>query len=85
MAASSDKDAPRGLDFLMSRNRLNVAISRAQCMAYPVCASQLLDLSASTVEHMRLANALCRIEKLVPAAHAVGIPERAEKLWSEIS
>lgn len=30
MASSSGADAPRGIDFLMSRNRLNVAVSRAQ-------------------------------------------------------
>ena len=34
MASSSGEDVPRGLDFLLSRNRLNVAISRAQCLAY---------------------------------------------------
>ena len=33
MASSSSDDVPRGLDFLFSRNRLNVAISRAQCLA----------------------------------------------------
>jgi uncharacterized protein len=64
MASSSGEDAPRGIDFLMSRNRLNVAVSRAQCLAYLVCAPQLLDVSAKTVEHMRLANALCRFVEL---------------------
>jgi superfamily I DNA and/or RNA helicase len=64
MASSSDKDAPRGIDFLMSRNRLNVAVSRAQCLAYLVCAPQLLDVDCKTVEHMRLANALCRFVEL---------------------
>jgi uncharacterized protein len=64
MAASSDKDAPRGIDFLMSRNRLNVAVSRAQCLAYLVCAPQLLDVDCKTVEHMRLANALCRFVEI---------------------
>jgi predicted RecB family nuclease len=64
MASSSDKDAPRGIDFLMSRNRLNVAVSRAQCLAYLVCAPQLLDVECRTVEHMRLANALCRFVEL---------------------
>ena len=34
MATSSGEDVPRGLEFLFSRNRLNVAISRAQCLAY---------------------------------------------------
>ncbi len=37
MASSSGEDVPRGLDFLFSRNRLNVAISRAQCLAYRRC------------------------------------------------
>jgi hypothetical protein len=54
----------RGLDFLFSRNRLNVAISRAQCLAYLVCALALLDVDWKTVEQMRLANALCRFVEL---------------------
>ena len=33
-----------GLDFLMSRNRLNVAVSRAQCLAYLVCSPRLLEV-----------------------------------------
>jgi len=48
----------------MSRNRLNVAVSRAQCLAYLVCAPTLLDVSAKTVEHMRLATAHCRFVEL---------------------
>jgi uncharacterized protein len=36
LAASSAGDAPRGADFLLNRNRLNVAISRAQWAAYLV-------------------------------------------------
>ena len=55
---------PRGIDFLMSRNRLNVAVSRAQCLAYLVCAPALLDVDCKTAEHMRLANALCRFVEL---------------------
>src|SRR5205823_14067203 len=34
MASSSGEDVPRGMEFLFSRNRLNVAISRAKCLAY---------------------------------------------------
>ena len=64
MASSSGADAPRGIDFVMSRNRLNVAVSRAQCLAYLVCAPALLDVECKTVEHMRLANALCRFVEL---------------------
>jgi predicted RecB family nuclease len=64
MASSSGEDVPRGLDFLFSRNRLNVAISRAQCLACLVCSPRLLDASCRTVEQMRLANALCRFVEL---------------------
>ena len=64
MASSSGDDVPRGLDFLFSRNRLNVAISRAQCLAYLVASPRLLDASCRTVEQMRLANALCRFVEL---------------------
>ena len=60
MASSSSEDVPRGLDFLFSRNRLNVAVSRAQCLAYVVASPRLLEASCKTVEQMRLVNALCR-------------------------
>ncbi len=73
MASSSGADAPRGIDFLLSRNRLNVAISRAQCLAYLVCSPTLLDVDCKTIEHMRLANALCRLTELAePSSAAVG-------------
>jgi predicted RecB family nuclease len=64
MASSSGDDVPRGLDFLLSRNRLNVAISRARCLAYLVASPRLLEVNAHTIEHMRLANALCRFVEL---------------------
>jgi uncharacterized protein len=64
MASSSGEDIPRSLEFLLSRNRLNVAISRARCLAYLVCSPRLLEVDARTVEHMRLANALCRFVEL---------------------
>ena len=64
MASSGGDDVPRGLEFLFSRNRLNVAISRAQCFAYLVCSPRLLDANCRTVEQMRLANALCRLVEI---------------------
>jgi predicted RecB family nuclease len=64
MASSSGDDVPRGLEFLLSRNRLNVAISRAQCLAYLVCSPRLLEVNCRTIEQMRLANALCRFVEL---------------------
>ena len=64
MASSSGEDIPRGLGFLLSRNRLNVAISRAQALAYLVCSPRLLEVDCKTIPHMRLANALCRFVEL---------------------
>ncbi len=64
LASSSGEDVPRGLEFLLSRNRLNVAISRARCLAYLVCSPRLLEVNARTIEQMRLANALCRFVEL---------------------
>ena len=37
---------PRTSDFLFSKNRLNVAISRARCLAYVICTDELLDTRA---------------------------------------
>ncbi|KUI15391.1 hypothetical protein AU191_06650 [Mycolicibacterium acapulense] len=54
MATSTGADMVRGADFLFSRNRLNVAISRARCLAYLVCTEELLNSRARTVEEMRL-------------------------------
>jgi uncharacterized protein len=58
MASSSPDDMPRNMEFLYSINRLNVAMSRARCLAMLVCSPALLRLHCRTVPHMRLANAL---------------------------
>ena len=60
MASSSGEQVPRGLEFLFSRNRLNVGVSRARCLAYVVASPRLLEADCKTVEQMRLVNALCR-------------------------
>jgi predicted RecB family nuclease len=67
MATSSAEDVPRTLEFLFSRNRLNVAISRAMCLAFVVASPRLLDSRARTIEQMRLINALCRFVDLAEA------------------
>ena len=61
MTTSSGDDLPRNLEFLFSRNRLNVAVSRAQCLAVVVASPRLLDVQCRTVEQMRMVNALCRL------------------------
>src|SRR5206468_11875918 len=64
MATSSIEDVPRSLDFLFSRNRLNVAVSRAMCLACIVASPRLLESRARTIEQMRLINALCRFAEM---------------------
>jgi uncharacterized protein len=64
MTSSSPEDAPRGMDFLYSRHRLNVATSRARCVAVVVAEPALLRVRARTPAQMRLANALCQFVEL---------------------
>lgn len=64
MTTSDPEHAPRGLEFLYSRNRLNVATSRARCIAVVVASPHLLGVRARTPGQMRLANALCRFVEL---------------------
>jgi uncharacterized protein len=59
MTTSSSDTMPRTAEFLFSRNRLNVAISRARCLAYLVCTEDLLNSRARTIDEMRLISTLC--------------------------
>jgi uncharacterized protein len=59
MATSSGEEIPRNLEFLFSRNRLNVAVSRARCLAVLVGSPALLNIRCRNAEQMRLVNALC--------------------------
>lgn len=68
MTTSSPEDAPRGMDFLYSRHRLNVATSRARCVAVVVAEPALLRVRARTPDQMRLANALCQFAELAEAS-----------------
>jgi uncharacterized protein len=60
MATSNSDSMPRHIEFLYSKNRLNVAISRARCLALLVASPALADISCSTVEQMGLVNLLCK-------------------------
>jgi uncharacterized protein len=67
MASSSADDAPRGMNFLYSGHRLNVATSRARCVALIVASPQLFRVRARTPDQMRLANAFARFaERALP-------------------
>ena len=64
MATSSHSDAPRGMEFLYSANRLNVATSRAKCVCVVVASPRLFEAECRTPRQMQLANAFCRYLEL---------------------
>ena len=59
MASSSPDDAPRGMEFLYSLNRLNVATSRAMSAVIVVGSAKLFEPECKSPRQMQLANALC--------------------------
>ena len=61
MTASSSEETSRGLDFLLSRERLNVAVSRGKGLSLIFASPRLLQTGCATVEQMRLVNALCAL------------------------
>lgn len=68
MATSRPEDAPRGMEFLYSLNRLNVATSRARCLAIVVASPHLFEPDCHSSRQMKLANALCRYRELAASA-----------------
>lgn len=60
MTTSSYADAPRGMEFLYSLNRLNVATSRAKCICVLVASPSVFEAQCRTPRQMQLANAFCR-------------------------
>ncbi|MDI1352485.1 MAG: AAA domain-containing protein, partial [bacterium] len=61
MCASSANESPRGLNFLFDKNRLNVAVSRAQCMAIVVYSPTLLDSIPTNIEQIAMMNIFCQL------------------------
>jgi uncharacterized protein len=64
MATSTPEDAPRGMEFLYSLNRLNVAVSRARAVFILVANSSLFEPLCKSPHQMQLANALCRLKEM---------------------
>jgi uncharacterized protein len=65
LAASSALDAPRGLEFLLDRNRLNVALSRAKANCYLVFSPMLTSSRFRDIEELR---AISRLSGLLAQA-----------------
>ena len=68
MATSTPEDAPRGMEFLYSSNRLNVATSRAQCLTVLVASPALFEVQCKTPRQIELANAFCRYLEMATIA-----------------
>ena len=66
MTASTAEETSRGLDFLLSRERLNVAISRGKALSLVFASPRLRETPCATVEQMRLVNALCALPTWTP-------------------
>ena len=64
LTTSSPEDAPRGMEFLYSLNRLNVATSRAMSTVILVGSPRLFEPECRNPRQMKLANALCRYLEL---------------------
>ncbi len=60
MTTSSGEYLPRFIDFLFSRQRLNVAISRARCLSIIIANPKLLEVPCKTVKQMAMVNTLCQ-------------------------
>lgn len=64
MTSSSTADAPRGMPFLFSPNRFNVATSRAKCSVFVVGSPELIMAECKSPEHIAWANGLCRFVEM---------------------
>jgi len=61
MTASSAEEIPRGIEFLFSINRINVAVSRARAVALVFGSPRLREVKCNRVEQIRLVNTLCSL------------------------
>jgi uncharacterized protein len=61
MCASTFDDVPRGFEFLLSPNRINVAISRAQCLAVVVGSPAILASRCRSLGDMERLDLYCRL------------------------
>jgi uncharacterized protein len=81
MTTSAPEDAPRGMEFLYSANRLNVATSRARCACILVASPRIFEPECKTPRQMHLANAFCRYLELagMPGRGIAGLTGRPGK------
>jgi len=69
MATSSEEYLPRFIEFLYSKNRLNVALSRAKCLSLLVASPKLMSIKCKTIDQMKLVNTLCWVREYSDQGH----------------
>ncbi|MCS5721312.1 TM0106 family RecB-like putative nuclease [Herbiconiux sp. CPCC 203407] len=70
LAASSAAEVPRGIGFLLMKNRLNVAISRAKWAAYLVYSPALVDHLPGNAAELATLSGFLRLTRAVPTDRA---------------
>ena len=68
MATSSYAEAPRGMEFLYSANRFNVAVSRAMCQTILVASPDVFEAECKTPRQIQLVNAFCRYVEIATSS-----------------
>ena len=61
LCSSAGEYGARGLQFILDQNRVNVAISRAQCLAVVVADPRIAETTPSSLKEMRLLNLFCKL------------------------
>lgn len=61
MCSSNANESARGMDFLFNKNRINVAVSRSQCLVIIVYSQTLLETSASNLKQLEMVNLFCKL------------------------
>jgi uncharacterized protein len=78
LCSSYGEYGSRGLAFILDRNRINVAISRAKCLAVVVADPRIASAAANTIEEMMLLNVFCKLADTqaaaMPSIGSVSVP-----------
>ena len=61
LCSSAGEYGSRGLAFILDRNRVNVAISRAKCLAVVVADPRIAESEAGSLDEMKLLNLFCKM------------------------
>lgn len=76
LATSLPEDAPRGMEFLYSLNRLNVATSRARALCILVGNFRLFEPECRSPRQVQLANAFCRYSEMAQIVDFLAIAKK---------